>query len=920
MWTLSVTVLRAENIQHQDYCSEADCYVTLCLPSASSKTYRTKTVANKQNPEWNETFTIHTKKNLKNILEIVMYDEDPMKPDDVVSSLEFDIDNLTVGKKETKEFSLKEKVKLFLALELQKREENIPPQSVKKELVSYLTLNTTVRRAKIRTPQDGSQSNWFVTLSLPSAAATACRTKTVSNNGNPEWNETFTFRFTKNTKCVMEIKLYDEDPLKKDNMISTLLFDLEILNIDAKETKIFLLNSEADDELAVEFEVLNSEQPNSEYISNGILMGGPFSVLDVNVEELTSSDSIKDKMLTLKGAYMENHPLNSQKSNQLRYYINRDMQTALGLVDSDTAEATAAAPMVTSVKIEPLEANTKQKVSLKIEEGTVDLELHTHESEDEPLAVRLQSDIPPQEKEFLKKRKVIVGQGLQKLLNLSSPPEPKKMPTIALVGSGGGTRAMTGLLGSLKGLKELGVVDAVTYITGVSGSTWTMSTLYQDDHWSQQDIDFFISAVKEKVSKNFISSFSYHKLKYYYDEIKAKENDGHTTSYIDMWGLIIEHLVFEKKTTSTLSDQKSTVNEGQNPLPIYCAVNMKDGITDSSSEAEWTEFTPYEVGIKKYGAFVRAQDFGSHFFLGHLIKKLPEMRLPFLMGIWSSAFSMNIVQLLEMATGIKPTWIPWLGSDVDIIEPETEVNAEERTVLDTYVLGPITAIGNMATNFFKTRPIVAEMYNFMRGLLLHWNYCENSNFLASKENHVDAFPNNLTPSDPTLCLVDAGHAINIGCIPVLHPERDVDLIISLSYSWDKHFLNVISKTAAYCQDHSIPFPSADFASIEEQPEREIYVFEDKENPKAPIVIHLPIDNITFKEFKEPGKRRETEEEVKAGQVDVSSMGSPYRTKHMTISKENYQALVDLTTYNILNNKEIILETIRKVVEKKASKD
>lgn len=47
---------------------------------------------------------------------------------------------------------------------------------------------------------------------------------------------------------------------------------------------------------------------------------------------------------------------------------------------------------------------------------------------------------------------------------------------------------------------------------------------------------------------------------------------------------------------------------------------------------EWCEFTPYEVGLPKYGAFVDTEDFGSHFFLGHIIKKLSEVRIPYLMG------------------------------------------------------------------------------------------------------------------------------------------------------------------------------------------------------------------------------------------------------------------------------------------------
>lgn len=47
-----------------------------------------------------------------------------------------------------------------------------------------------------------------------------------------------------------------------------------------------------------------------------------------------------------------------------------------------------------------------------------------------------------------------------------------QVPVVAVLGSGGGTRAMSSLYGSLAGLQELGLLDTVTYLSGVSGSTW----------------------------------------------------------------------------------------------------------------------------------------------------------------------------------------------------------------------------------------------------------------------------------------------------------------------------------------------------------------------------------------------------------------------------------------------------------------
>jgi len=56
---------------------------------------------------------------------------------------------------------------------------------------------------------------------------------------------------------------------------------------------------------------------------------------------------------------------------------------------------------------------------------------------------------------------------------------------------------------------------------------------------------------------------------------------------------------------------------------------------------EWCEFTPYEVGIPKYGAFIPAQNFGSEYYLGHMVKKLPETRLSFLVGECMCVFAHN---------------------------------------------------------------------------------------------------------------------------------------------------------------------------------------------------------------------------------------------------------------------------------------
>ena len=47
-----------------------------------------------------------------------------------------------------------------------------------------------------------------------------------------------------------------------------------------------------------------------------------------------------------------------------------------------------------------------------------------------------------------------------------------QVPVIGVMGSGGGYRAMTGFCGAVSALKEMGILDMTTYMSGVSGSTW----------------------------------------------------------------------------------------------------------------------------------------------------------------------------------------------------------------------------------------------------------------------------------------------------------------------------------------------------------------------------------------------------------------------------------------------------------------
>uniref|UniRef100_A0AAV2JLZ1 PLA2c domain-containing protein n=1 Tax=Knipowitschia caucasica TaxID=637954 RepID=A0AAV2JLZ1_KNICA len=280
------------------------------------------------------------------------------------------------------------------------------------------------------------------------------------------------------------------------------------------------------------------------------------------------------------------------------------------------------------------------------------------------------------------------------------------------------------------------------------------------------------------------------------------------------------------------------------------------------------------------------------------------------MGIWSSVFSLNLSSLWKAMTGSAPEWTP---DHTNVANIEKDL---DPSTLDTLLLSPESGLGSSFSGFFKNRPIINETFNFTRGLSLHQHYSRSSYFLSWRDSHPDAFPNQMTPSDNTLHLIDSGHHINLGCPPILRPERHTDLIIVLSYSWDpSNVFKVLEKTQEYCKDRNIPFPCPDYEELRKQPLREVYVFEDQEKPTAPMVLFLPLVNMSYQEFKRPGIVR-SQEELAAGRVDVSSPNSPYKTKNMTYSEEDYDALIDLTTYNVLHSKDTILSALSTVMTRK----
>uniref|UniRef100_A0A8B9DV12 Phospholipase A2 n=1 Tax=Anser cygnoides TaxID=8845 RepID=A0A8B9DV12_ANSCY len=666
-----------------------------------------------------------------------------------------------------------------------------------------------------------SQTDCYVSLSLPTASSETVRTKTIKNCKDPIWNETFCFRIQSQVKNVLELKVYDENAITKDDLLFTVLFDVAKIQLGETVRLTFRLNPEVRNKVAV------------------------------------ATEKERNFLFSVKGSYEESQTLSLGSAQQPKkplifHYIKYSLpELCMALAEKKPPFCLVRDPQAFYILF---------NCGLCLRSRKLD--------------VRLEFDLCMEEKNFLQKRRKLVASALKKALHLERDLQDHEVPVVAVMTTGGGTRALTSLLGNLLGLQKLDLLDAISYITGSSGSTWTLSHLYQNPDWSHKDLLGPIGEVRRHMTKCKLSCFSLESLKYYDRELNRRKQEGYQISSIDLWGLLLEKALSDG-VACLLSDERQALNQGQNPLPIYMILNIKDDYSLSEFK-EWIEFTPYEVGFLKYGAFIRAEDFGSKFFMGRLMKKLPESRICFMKGLWSNVFSYNLLDA-------------WHSSDPS---ERCSLRCTQHRAVDVGI-------------YFIIIIIIPSFISQTANILLLWRITHCKKYFLL-DTVLENFPNQLTETAEFLCLADTAGYIDISYPPLMRPERKVDVVLHLNYS--------SGSQTSYFLKQGIPFPKIHLSEEEKKNLKECYIFEDAETPGAPTVVFFPLVNDTFRKYKEPGVER-SPAEMAEGNVDVSSLFSPYCINSFTYTEDQFDKLVKLTSYNIQNNKHLILQALSSAIER-----
>lgn len=164
-----------------------------------------------------------------------------------------------------------------------------------------------------------------------------------------------------------------------------------------------------------------------------------------------------------------------------------------------------------------------------------------------------------------------------------------------------------------------------------------MANLYEDPEWSQKDLAGPTELLKTQVTKSKLGALAPSQLWRYRQELAERARLGHLTCFTNLWALINEALLHDKVGRGVgpglvtlrqnhlemgpslgglwererlpasgscglrlssfpqphehkLSDQREALSRGQNPLPIYCALNSKEqGLSTFEFGGEWLQ-------------------------------------------------------------------------------------------------------------------------------------------------------------------------------------------------------------------------------------------------------------------------------------------------------------------------------------------
>jgi phospholipase A2 len=424
--------------------------------------------------------------------------------------------------------------------------------------------------------------------------------------------------------------------------------------------------------------------------------------------------------------------------------------------------------------------------------------------------VRRGLNLSSEEAAFLAERQVHVRNNFAKYMGID-PAEvhPDDVPTIGLGGSGGGLRAMITLLGYAEEMKHTGLWDLLTYTSGVSGSCWALGAYYT---FGEASVGRVLDSCKRRFSPHHPLSVEairsvlsspcgpYAIL----GPLVQKQKSGLKIELMDLLAVFSTGQIFfqeklegpaavQSQITNIddarfdynwlkLTDCQKHLRGGAEPLPIFTAIRHerpwqdwvdpkhpfnnafiraeeKSGVVDAWFQ--WFEMTPFEIGCDEIEAWIPAWSFGRPFAHGKSVTQLPEQSLSLVLGLSASFIAVPLEAYISNIDGLIPQ-----GLVGNIIR---EVVSEMGTLM-----------GKQGVEDFENQdPLKAcNEYNFM--------------FHYSDVQPGEPYPPGLENA-ALLHLIDSGSDNNLPTYCLLHPSREIDVIIDVDASDDAQIRTAVDQ-------------------------------------------------------------------------------------------------------------------------------
>jgi phospholipase A2 len=412
--------------------------------------------------------------------------------------------------------------------------------------------------------------------------------------------------------------------------------------------------------------------------------------------------------------------------------------------------------------------------------------------------VRRGLDLCPDEQRFVDTRKARMRDAFAKYLGLNpGDVHVDDVPVVAFGGSGGGYRAMLGILGYADEMKKTGLWDLLMYVAGVSGSCWSLAAYYSfaETSWDKLELHckkrlsphhpLSKEAIRTVLSAPGGSDAAL-------GPLVQKHKSGLRTVPMDLYSVFTTGYLFLQqdpmispggsareevagyhRSWLTWPSAQKYLNDGSEPLPILTAIRherpWKDWVDKehpfsefdhsskehtSSSDAwfQWFEFTPYEIGCDELAAWVPTWGFGRPFSEGKSTMQLPEQSLALLLGLCTSAPAGPLTSYISTISRNLPAG--FIGNQIH--------NVASRIS---------QAWGKKDTDEFTNHhPLHA---------------CNEHNYMF----HLTPVPPGQgrppgIENSPRVHLIDSGMDNNCLTYVLLHPAREVDVLINMDASSD----------------------------------------------------------------------------------------------------------------------------------------